>query len=184
MQNYFQILSNEKLGLEYLRSHNIDCFNHIFEKYPDNAKKIVRYINECYNYKSPYLVEEKIWETFLRERFDANEISLSLEHEIINLKNEYLVFSIDAFLDLQKAQPFQTLTAKENLRMQMIKKIQEITLTIAEKKSANDLISELDEEINSLKEQLRQEQKVFGNYKGFDAVKKAKQLTVINIANL
>ncbi len=180
MDNLYKVL--EVPSKENLRRHQITYFDKVIEKYPDNYKEIIGYINDCFNYKSPLLVEEKDWGTFLRERFQVNELPEELEGDILNYKSPEIVFAIDDFLTEQKQPLFQTLMAKQNLRKDMLGVLQSFEGKVAEKQIANTLVTTLDDEINLLYEKLRAEQKKFGNYKGFDAVKQARAAaTQINI---
>lgn len=172
MDNLYKVL--EVPSKENLRRHQITYFDKVIEKYPDDYKEIIGYINDCFNYKSPLLVEEKDWGTFLRERFQANELPDELADDIINYKCEEIVNAIDDFLTEQKQTVFQTLVAKQNLRKDMLRVSQGVENKTSDKQIANALVTTLDEEINLLYEKLRAEQKKFGNYKGFDAVKQAK----------
>ena len=182
MESYYRILLAPTK--ETLKKHLITCFDKVIGAYPKDNEKIILYINECYNYKSPFLVEEKDWWEFLNERFKINDLPPKFVRDIVYLENPDVASSIDDFLVLQKKNEFQTLVAKQSLRQQMLVEIQNPASAISDKKSANDMITQLDEEISSIFEAMRAEQKAFGNYKGFDAVKKAKAITQINIANI
>ena len=180
MDNLYKVL--EVPTKENLRRHFINYFDKVIEKYPNDYKEIIGYINDCFNYKSPLLVEEKDWGSFLKERFEANELPGELKDEILNYKCPEIVTAIDDFLTEQKQTLFQTLMAKQNLRKDMLGVLQGVENKISDKQTANTLVTTLDDEINSLYEKLRAEQKVFGNYKGFDAVKQAKAAIQISIS--
>jgi hypothetical protein len=181
MDNYYKVLLNP--SKENLSRQYIICFDKVIAKYPEH-EKIISYINECYNYKSPFIIEEKDWGQFLNERFEANGLPELLKADIIDMQCVEVAIAIDAYLTLQKQNSFQTLVAKQNLRQQMLAQIQTSTNTISDKKSANELITELDEEINSIFEEMKQDQRIFGNHKGWDAVQKAKSVTQLNITNV
>ena len=181
MNSYYKILQDT--SKENLKKHNITCFDDVIMKYPEHYDKIISYINECYNYKSDFLIEEKDWYIFLSERFLANRLPEAFKDDIVNLKSPEIAIAIDGFVTLQEQHTFQTLVAKKSLRQQMIT-VMVSSGTANEKKDANKLVSELDDEINMIQEGMRQEQKVFGQFKGIDAVKKAKSVYLLNIANI
>lgn len=181
MNNYYKVLLNP--SKENLKKHNIKCFDTVISSYDKHYEKIISFINECYNFQSPYLVEEKDWGVFLSERFEANGLSDYQRADIIHLQNVEVALAIDCYLTLQEDVQFHTLVTKQNLRQQMIAYINTGTYS-PDKKGANELLSQLDEEITRIHEAMRQDQRLLGNGKGYDAVKKAKVLTVINIANI
>lgn len=187
MNNYFSLISKaveDKTLKKTLEANKIVCFNELFEKYADDVEKIINYVNEVYNYNSPYLIEEKDWGGFLRERFYENDINELLYNDITCLAETTFVLAVDCFLSIQENRQFQTITAKEGLRKQLLSFIQKSGNTTSDNKNANEMINDLDEEINLIHEQMRNDQKVFGNHKGYEAVKRAKQLTEVNIAML
>lgn len=180
MENLYKILlvpSKENLHL-----HAIHYFDRLIDQYPKKYRQIITYINECFNYHSPFLVEEKDWTTFLHERYEASTMPADFIDDVVNYKAAEIVIAIDEFLTHQKQPVFQTLAAKQNLRKDMLVFLQDPANKINDKQTANTLLTTLDDEINTLHERLRQEQKVFGNYKGFDAVKQARTVTQLNIA--
>lgn len=180
MNNYFKILLNP--SQKNLHRHNIKCFDEVFSAY-QNGENIVSFVNECYNYQSPYLIEEKDWGIFLLERFRANGLPDHQIADIVHLQNVVVAVAIDGYLMLQESFQFHTLVTKQNLRQQMIAYLNTGGYS-NEKKGANELLTQLDEEINAIHEAMRQDQKPIGNYKGYDAVKRARNLTVLNIANI
>lgn len=182
MNSYYKLLSVPTK--EVLEQHKISCFDRIVNKYQNEYLEIISYINQCYNYQSPFIVEEKDWTEFLLERFRANKLPEYLLKELVRLEDSDIAHDIDLFLDIQKDNVFKTIVAKERARQKVLEILNGTLTTLADMKSANEMLNDLDEEINSIKEELRQEQKRFGNYKGFDAVKTAKKMTKINIANL
>lgn len=181
MQNLYNLLSDPTQ--EKLKTHNIDYFDKVIEKYPDNYESIIIYINECFNFQSPLLIEEKEWGSFLRERFKANKLSEDLSSPILEYNSEEIVFAMASFIAYQKQPIWTTLVAKENLRINMLAVIQWHGANISDKQKANELLSVLDTEINDIRERLKQDNKVFGNYKGHEQIKVAKIRYNINIAH-
>jgi len=180
MENLYKVL--QVPTKENLQRHQITYFDRIIDKYPSVYETIITYINECYNYKSPLIVEEKEWSSFLKERFEINELPDYLRDDILNYKSPEIVIAIDDYITHQKEPAFQTLIAKQNLRKDMLVVIQDPAGKVDDKQKANNLVTTLDEEINAIFERMRQDQKVFGNYKGFDAIKQAKAATQVVIS--
>lgn len=180
METLYKVL--QEPTLYNLHKHYIHYFDNLADAYPDDHKQIISYINECFNYNSPFLVEEKDWNIFLQERFVENNIPDDYIDNIISYKDPVIVIAIDEYLTHQKQPTFQTLVAKQNLRKDMLVALQDPAGKINDKQTANTLLTTLDDEINDIFERMRAEQKRFGNYKGFDAVKQAKQHTKLNIA--
>jgi hypothetical protein len=180
MQDLYTILLDPSPG--NLKRQSIGYFNDLIKEYPTSCMRIITYINECFNYKSPLLTEEKDWGMFLRERFRANNIPEELRSGLIDYESKSIVTAIDAFLTHQKEPQFQTLIAKQNLRLSMLATIQKADASIGDKQKANELITSLDAEINQIYERMRQEQKKLGNYKGYDSVQAAKSKLKINIS--
>lgn len=181
MENLYQVLQDT--SIKNLHEHEIKYFDTVIEEYPSDYKKIIAYCNECFNYRSPLIVEEKDWGIFLMERFRANDLPEDLYSALVLYESPEIVFAISSFLAHQKQPAFTTLIAKQNLRISMLSVMQSFSNTITEKKTANEAVTSLDNEINEIFERLRQEQKKFGNYKGYDAVKSARNKFKINIAN-
>lgn len=181
MQDLYRLLCD--VSISKLTDNEIQYFDKVIEQYPDDYKKIITYINECFNYHSPLLVEEKDWGIFLHERFRANRLPEELRSGLIEYESDAIVLAIDAFLTHQKQPIFQTLVAKQNLRQAMLVMVQRFDGTIGDKQKANELITTLDSEINDIFERMRQEQKKFGNFKGYDSVQSAKLKIRINIGN-
>lgn len=169
--------------IRHLHDQHIYYFDRIIDEFPADYKKIITYINECFNYHSPFLVEEKDWTTFLGERFDDNQVPELLRPGLIEYESEAIVLAIDEFLTHQKQPTFQTLVAKQNLRASMLVTVQKHDASISDKQKANELITTLDTEINEIYERMRHEQKKLGNYKGYDALQSAKAKLKVNIAN-
>jgi hypothetical protein len=167
---------------EVLRLHSISFFDGVIAAYPADYKKIIIYINQCFNYHSPYLVEEKDWGMFLMERFAANEIPEELRQAVMQYDSPEIVFAMAEFLGYQKQTAWTTLVAKQNLRVAMLAVIQGFSANISEKQKANELVSTLDLEINDILEKMKQDQKVFGNHKGYSEVRAAKIRHQINVA--
>lgn len=181
MDNLYKVL--EAPTKENLRRHFINYFDKVIEKYPDDYKKIISYINECYNYKSPLLVDEKEWGLFLVERFNYNKIPEELKPAIINYECDEIIFAMASFLAEQKITTWTTLVTKQDLRVAMLSVMKQHTAPTKEKKDANELVTLLDIEINDIYEKLKQEQKRFGNHKGYELVKIAKNRLTINVAH-
>lgn len=181
MENLYQVLQDT--SIKNLHEHEIKYFDTTIEKYPNDYRKIIAYCNECFNYHSPLIVEEKDWGIFLMERFDANNLPEELHSALVLYESPEIVFAISSFLAHQKQPAFTTLIAKQNLRISMLSVMQGFGTSISDKKTANDAVTNLDNEINEIFERMRQDQKKFGNYKGYDAVKSARNKFKINIAN-
>jgi len=169
---------------ETLTRHRIIYFDKVVEKYPAIYEQIIGFINDCYNYKSSVIVEEKEWALFLDERFEVNNLPDYIYGDLVQMKCREIVNAIDDFLTAQKEPDFQTLIAKQNLRKDMLAYAQNSENKISDRQTANSLITTLDDEINSIHERLRQATKVFGNHKGFDAVKQAKAVTQLSISQM
>jgi hypothetical protein len=180
MQSLYELLRTPTVA--NLKFQSIDFFDQIIEKYPDEYEKIITYINQCFNYNSPYLIDEKDWGIFLLERFAANEIDEEIRPALMNYESTEIVYGIAAFLAYQKQSTWTTLVAKQNLRISMLATIQGHSASINDKKNANELVTSLDLEINQIMESMKQDQKRFGNFKGFEDVKAAKIRHVINVA--
>lgn len=180
MQNLYEVL--QKPTKEILERHSIKYFDKVIEKYPKYYKDIIAYINDCFNYNSDLLLEEKEWSKFLMERFEENCLPDSLIDDIIQYDSEEITYAIAMFLAEQKQPLFATFTAKQNLRMQMLAIMQKSSSTTSDKKNANDMVSSLDIEINDILEKFRQGQKVFGDFKGYDQVKTARNRHKVNVA--
>lgn len=180
MQNLYEILQNPTK--EVLELHSIDYFDKIIENHPDNYIDIIKYINECFNYHSLLLTEEKDWGRFLMERFEANGLPEDILPGLIEYETEYFVHSISIFLIEQKQPLFTTYIAKQNLRMQMLAIMQKSTSTTTDKKNANDMVSSLDIELNDILEKFRSSNKVFGNFIGYNQLKTARNKHLINAA--
>jgi hypothetical protein len=180
MENLYQVLQDT--SIKNLHDHEIKYFDTVIEKYPSDYKKIISYINECYNYHSPFLVDEKDWGLFLIERFRANNLSEDLRSALMEYESEEVVFAMASFLAHQKQSTWTTLVTKQDLRISMLAVMKKHGIPTKEKKDANELVSMLDIEINDIYERLKQEQKRFGNHKGYEQVKVAKNRFVINIA--
>lgn len=181
MDNLYQVLQDT--SIKNLHDHEIKYFDSVIEEYPADYKKIITYSNECFNYRSPLIVEEKDWGIFLMERFRANNLPEDLYSALVLYESPEIVFAISSFLAHQKQPAFTTLIAKQNLRIDMLSVMQSFGKTTSEKKIANEAVTALDNEINDIFERMRQEQKKFGNYKGYDGVKSARNKFKINIAN-
>lgn len=180
MDNLFKVLQTPTK--ENLHKHAIFYFDAVMEEFPGDYTRIITYINECFNYNSDLLTEEKDWAIFLGERFKANNLPEGLRELIIDYKSPEVLIAVDEFLTHQKQPVFQTLIAKQNLRKDMLIALQDRDAKMGDKATANTLLTTLDDEINLLHERLRGEQKVFGNFKGFDAFKQARAATQLNIA--
>lgn len=181
MQTLYSLLQKPTKVL--LAEHGLTFFNPIIRRFPNDFVKIIGFINDCYNYKSPHLVQEKAWEAFLLERYNANKLPAGLKEEILELKSDEFVLATDEFLKFQKEPIWETLVLKQNFRLTLMAVIRDFNKSLADKKIANELINNLDVEINSIFESLRQSQQVFGNYKGYDAIANAKNKIKINIAS-
>ena len=182
MQNLYEVLKNP--SIEVLRLHSIDCFDKVIETYPKHYKNIIRYMNDVFNYKSDLLLEEKDWQRFLMERFDENNIPDNLIEEIVHYESADVTYAMSSFLAMQKESIYTTYVFKQNLRMDMLSIMQKPSATTSDKKNANEMVSNLDIEINDIVEKLRNSQKVFGNFTGYDQVKSARNKHKINIAML
>lgn len=180
MQNLYEVLQHPTKDL--LNLHSIKCFDVLIEKYPGHYKDIIAYINDVFNYNSPLLIEEKDWGKFLMERFEENNVHDSLFEDVINYESEAVVRAMSDFLEYQKQPLFTTYTAKQNLRLSMLGIMQRSSSTTTDKKNANEMVSSLDAEIAMIIEKFRQGQKIFGNFKGYDAVKTARNKHLINVA--
>ena len=180
MENLFKVL--QVPSKENLHLHNIRYFDNVIRKYPHHYREVITYINECFNYNSPLIIEEKDWGLFLMERFTASELPDQFIADLVNYQCPDIVVAMDEFLTHQKQPVFQTLIAKQNLRKDMLVFLQDPAGKIVEKQIANTLLTTLDDEINMLHERLRQDQNKFGNGKGIEAIKKAKSVTQLNIA--
>lgn len=181
MENLFDLL--EMPTRQLLEKHDIKIFDAVIIKYPEDYKKIIKYINDCFNYRSPYLIEEKSWQLFLIERFSANLLREDLREDIVGMESAEVVQAMAEFLAYQKQPMWETLVAKQNLRMNMIGVTQSFGASVGDKKNANEMITNLDNEITSMFERMKQDQKRFGNYKGAEQLKEAVVRHKINIAN-
>jgi len=181
MDNLYEVLRVPDVSNLHL--HSITYFDRIVEKYPHDYKNIIRYINDCFNYHSPLIIEENDWGVFLMNRFIVNNVPEEMRSALMKYECEDIVFGIFSFLAHQKQPIFTTLIAKQNLRINMLATMQNFSATTADKKNANEMVSNLDIEINEIFEKMRQAQKVFGNFKGYDNVKAAINKFKINIAN-
>lgn len=169
-------------SIEKLHLHQITFFDEIVKKYPDHYREIISYINEVYNYTSPFLIDEKDWTLLTIERFRANDIPEGLRAELTHLEDADIVLAITAFVSYQKQATWVTYTAKQNLRIGMLALMQNPKGTTAEKKNANEMVSSLDIELNDIREQLQKDQKRFGNYKGMNELNAAKARFALNAA--
>lgn len=181
MTDLFDLLQSPTV--ETLKMHSIAFFDKVIEEYPDEYENIISYINECFNYHSSYLVDEKDWGAFLMERFRSNLLSEDIRSKVINYECPIITVAIADFLDYQKQPTWTTFTAKQNTRTAMLATMQNYSSSITDKKNANELVTTLDIEINDLLEKMKQEQKRFGNYQGVKDIKTAKKRMVINIAH-
>ena len=181
MQDLYAVLQTPTV--ENLRYHSIDMFDELIEKYPNEYENIISYINECFNYHSPFLIDEKDWEAFLMERFAENEISEEFRRDVIYYESKEVTAAIANFLGYQKQSLWTTYVAKQDLRVAMLAVMKSHSAATSEKKNANELVSTIDLELQDLLEKLKQEQKRFGNYKGYNDVKAAKARHTINIAH-
>lgn len=172
MENLYRVLQDP--SIENLHSHEIEYFDAVIAEFPSDYKKIISYINECFNYKSPLIVEEKSWGKYLNERFRVNKLPEELRPALIEYESPTLVVAIYDFLTYQKDPQFETLIARQNLRKSVLGTIQSSSATLSDKKTANELLSNLDNEINELFERMRSDQKKIGNYAGYDDVKNAR----------
>lgn len=181
MENFYKVILNPKK--ENLHGHAIHYFDKIFDSFPDDAEKIILFINDCYNYKSPYIIDGKDWRKFLEERLKMNNVSLELREKI--LKNEFpeVVEGIWEYIYAQKQSLWELKMIKENLRTQMMDTLRK-DVNIGEKKSANEMLTSLQDEIEKIDERIIQDNQVFGKGSGFDAIKKARSVTQLNIVNV
>lgn len=180
MQNLYEVLQDPTK--EILRLHSIKYFDEIVEKHPSDYINIIRYINDCFNYHSVLLLEEKDWRSFLIERFYTNDLPEEILPGLVDYETGYFVLAISMFLEDQKQPVFTTLVAKQNLRVNMLATMQTPSATTNDKKNANEMVSSLDSEIAMIYEKFRQGQKVFGNFKGYDQFKTARNKHLINTA--
>jgi len=180
MDNLYKVLQDPTP--ENLHFQSIEYFDKVIEKYPEDYRKIIAYINECYNYQSPFLIDEKEWGSFLNERFRLNRLPEELRSALIDYECDEIVFAMASFLAHQKEAAWTTLVTKEDLRISMLSVMKKHGIKTSEKKEANELVSLLDVEINEIRERLKQDQKRFGDHKGFAEVKAAKKRLVINVA--
>lgn len=180
MQNLYEVLQNPTL--EVLKLHSIEYFDKVIEKYPQDYEKIISFINDCYNFKSPLLVQEKVWELFLLTRFKVRKIPDELRPDILELKSDEFVVATDSFLKYQKEPIWETLVLKQNFRISVMSTIRGHVSGMSEKKTANELLTTLDAEINAIFESLKQSQEPLGKYKGYDSIVGARSKIKINIA--
>lgn len=180
MENLYEVLRVPTV--ENLKAHQITFFDEVIKKYPDHYQEIIGYINECYNYNSPYLIDEKDWTLLTIERFRSNNVPESLRGELTHLEDADIVFAISSFVAYQKQATWVTYTAKQNLRIGMLALMQKPAASTVEKKNANEMVSSLDIELNEIREQLQKDQKRFGNYKGMNELTAAKTRLSLNIA--
>lgn len=180
MQDLYKVLQDPSIRV--LQDHEIKYFDDLIKEYPENYKKIICYINDSFNYSSPYHVVEKEWGSFLKERGKANGLTDELFSKIINNEILSIVYAIQEYVFYQKEKVFATKVAKENLRIYLLKLIQS-DAALSEMKIANEMITDLDLELQKINERIKQDQKVFGGYKGFDSISKIKNPTRINIGD-
>lgn len=181
MTDLYQVLRNP--SIENLHLHDIAYFNDLIAEYPEEYRQIITYINECFNYHSPLVVKEKDWGVFLRERFRANNLPEELRQPLMEYGSEIVVRAMDAFINHQKQPAFQTLLAKQDLRLSMLATMKSSSSSTTEKINANNSVTNLDFEINSIYESILQDQQKLGNSKGFEQVKSAKAKFKINISD-
>ena len=125
MQNLYELLRTPTV--ENLHFHLIRFFDEVIEKYPDDYESIITYINECYNYDSPFITDDKDWTLFLIERFRENQLKEELREAITKLEDEAIVFAISSYVAYQKQSTWVTFTAKQNLRVGMLALMQKPT---------------------------------------------------------
>lgn len=123
LRNLYEIIEEDSDNTTLLK-YNITCFSPLVSEYGKDYKVVITYINECYNFKSPFLSEEAIWKDFLSFRFKENRVPKHFFSDIVNLKNRTVARAIYDFLELQQSTTFETLVAKKGLRRQMLEFIQ------------------------------------------------------------
>lgn len=182
METFYKILLNPTK--ENLHSHGIHYFDKVLANFRVDGERIINYINDCFCYKSPWIVDGKNWSDFLLERVRLNGISKNIQDDILNNKLPEVVDAIWQYINHQNQPLFATKVVKENLRMQMFELLNTVNEPLAQKKTANEMITSLDAEIESINEKLIQDNQVFGKGAGFDAIKKAKSVTQLSIVNV
>jgi len=182
MESFYKILLTPTK--KNLHSHSIHFFDEIFRNCPVDAEKIILYINDCYCYKSPYILDGKDWGKFLEERFRLNGISASLKDAILHNELPEVVEGIWQYIYAQKESLWELKMIKENVRLDMIKTLQTVTTPLGDKQKANEMLTSLQAEIEKIDERLIQDNQAFGKGAGFDAIKKARSVTQLTITNV
>ncbi len=168
---------------ENLHFHSIHYFDDLIKKYPTDYQKIITYINEVYNYESPLIVKEKDWGSFMMERYTKNRIPEEFLEDILRFESEEFTLAVSSYFAQQKQSSYSTIIAKMMLKENTLNTVRDFKASMSDKQKANEMLSSIDGEINEIHERLRQDQNVFGNFKGYEQVKTARNKHKINIAN-
>ena len=181
MQNMYEVL--QKPTKELLKLHEWDFFDPLIAKYPNDYEKIIAFTNDCYNFKSPHLVQEKVWEILLLSRFKYHQIPEELKPDILELRSGEFVVATDSFMKYQQDSQAELLLLKMNLQVSMKAKLRDYSVELPSKKLANEFLNSLEAEITAIHESMMQARQPLNNGKGYDAIVSAKNKSIINLGS-